>query len=65
MLGSDKNIILADDASHARLRRIYGPAFTPKAVEEQAGMLLKYADLLVTSLKKVIVKNAVQDMSAW
>ncbi|KAK4544572.1 hypothetical protein LTR36_004144 [Oleoguttula mirabilis] len=63
--GWDSNIIFANDAMHARLRRIYGPAFTPKAVEEQSGMLIKYADLLVTQLKNAIKRNPVQDMSAW
>lgn len=47
------------------MRRIYGPAFTPKAVEEQAAMLMKYANLLVTQLKGALKKNPVQDMSAW
>lgn len=65
MTGYEKSIIMANDAQHARLRRIYGPAFTPKAVEEQSGMLLKYANLFVTSLKRAIASNPVQDMSAW
>jgi len=63
--GFDSNIIHAPDTKHARLRRIYGQAFTPKAVEEQAAMLVKYADLLVTQLKAAVQKNPVQDMSAW
>ena len=63
--GHDREIIHANDVTHARLRRIYGPAFTPKAVEEQTGMLLKYADLLVTSLKKAIAINPTQDLSSW
>jgi cytochrome P450 len=33
--GFDSNIIHAHDTKHACLRRIYGQAFTPKAVEEQ------------------------------
>jgi cytochrome P450 len=63
--GFDSNIIHASDTKHARLRRIYGQAFTPKAVEEQAALLVKYADLLVTQLKQAVQKNPVQDMSAW
>lgn len=63
--GWESNIVHANDTMHARLRRIYGPAFTPKAVEEQSGMLSKYADLLVSQLKAAIAKNPVQDMSAW
>ena len=63
--GYERQVILANDENHARLRKIYGPAFTPKAVEEQSGMLLKYADLLVSTLKNAIKQNDVQDMSAW
>jgi cytochrome P450 len=42
--GFDSNIMHAPDTTHARLCRIYGQAFTPKAVEEQAAMLVKYAE---------------------
>ena len=63
--GFEKGIIHADDTTHARLRRIYGPAFTPKALEEQTDMLLKYADLLITQLKMAVQKQPAQDMSAW
>jgi cytochrome P450 len=63
--GWDMGIVHANDTMHARLRRIYGPAFTPKAVEEQSGMLMKYANLLVEQLKAAIKKDPVQDMSAW
>lgn len=63
--GWQDGIIHANNAVHARLRRIYGTAFTPKALEEQSGMLLKYADLLVSQLKAAIQKDPVQDVSAW
>jgi cytochrome P450 len=63
--GWESKIIYADDAMHARLRRIYGPAFTAKAVEEQSGMLMKYANLLIAQLKSAIAKDSVQDMCAW
>jgi cytochrome P450 len=63
--GFEGGLLLANDAKHARLRRIYGPAFTPKAVEEQAPMLMKYANLLVTQLKAAVQENPVQDISSW
>jgi cytochrome P450 len=63
--GFEAGIVHATDANHARLRRIYGPAFTAKAVEEQSAMLMEYANLLVTQLKAAVQKNPVQDMSAW
>lgn len=63
--GYEKGLIHADDATHARLRRIYGPAFTPKAIEEQRDMLLKYSNLLITQLKAAVQIQPGQDMSAW
>jgi cytochrome P450 len=62
---SEIGIIQANDVLHARLRKIYGPAFTSKAVAEQADILMKYADLLVTQLKAALQKSPVQDMSSW
>lgn len=63
--GEPKGIMLAGDATHARLRRIYGPAFTPKAIEGLTDMLLKYSDLLVEQLRIAIGSEPVQDLSAW
>jgi cytochrome P450 len=63
--GWESKIVYANDTVHSRLRRLYGPAFTPKAIEEQSGMLMKYANLLVSQLKNAVAKNSVQDMSAW
>jgi len=57
--------VLANDAIHGKLRRIYGPAFTPRAVEEQSGMVMKYADLLIEQLGRAVERDAVQDVSAW
>jgi cytochrome P450 len=70
MKGWEMNIIYAEDSVHQKLRRIYGPAFTPKALEEQQGMLLKYADMLVEQLKGKVGEEgnggeSVQDLSAW
>ncbi|KAK3661299.1 hypothetical protein LTR56_000422 [Elasticomyces elasticus] len=65
MPGWDQNIVHADDTFHAKLRRMYGAAFSPKALGEQAGMLQKYADLMVTQLKIAVERDGVQDMSAW
>jgi cytochrome P450 len=63
--GMEPEIVLSDDVNHARFRRLYGPAFTTKALEEQQGMLLKYANLLISELKSNVAKNPVQDMTAW
>ena len=63
--GMEPEIVLADDVNHARFRRLFGPAFTTKALEEQQGMLSKYADLLISELKSNVAKNPVQDVTAW
>lgn len=65
MFDGATGIIHAGDGAHARLRRIYGQAFTPKAVEGLAGMLVKYADLMVEKLGEAVEREEVQDMSAW
>ncbi|TKA45892.1 hypothetical protein B0A54_03577 [Friedmanniomyces endolithicus] len=63
--GYQQSIILSEDGVHARLRKMYGAAFTPKALDEQSGLLQKYADLLITQLKAAVKVNTIQDMSAW
>jgi len=63
--GLDQHIIFADDAHHARIRRLLGPAFTTAATKDLAGLIERYADLLVTQLGKVADGEQVQDMSHW
>jgi cytochrome P450 len=63
--GLDQHIIFAADAHHARIRRLLGPAFTTTATRELAGLIEKYADLLVAQLGKVADGEQVQDMSHW
>lgn len=57
--------MFGDDAVHARTRRILGPAFTLKALEQQTDMLTKYSDLLVEKLGLALCEDPVQDMTAW
>jgi cytochrome P450 len=40
------------DAEHARVRRIFSPAFSERALTEQEPVFLKYADQLVSVLQK-------------
>ena len=63
--GYERSIIHAKDGDHAKLRRIYGPAFVPRALEEQADMLIKYANLLVKNLTNAVSSNPIQDISTW
>lgn len=39
------------DEQHARLRRIFSPAFSEQALRRQAGMLTRYADALVARIR--------------
>ncbi|KAL8992647.1 MAG: hypothetical protein Q9169_006936 [Polycauliona sp. 2 TL-2023] len=52
--GPDPNIAAANQQDHTRLRKIYGHAFTDKALLEQSPLLTRYADLLISSLKQRI-----------
>lgn len=46
-------IISANDADHARMRRIFSHAFSDKALRLQEPLFAKYADLLVAKLKEL------------
>jgi cytochrome P450 len=51
-LFSPKSIITADDAGHARYRRLLAHAFSDKALRSQEPLLLGYVDLLIKRLYK-------------
>jgi len=59
------NIIVADDATHSRMRRAWGHAFSSKAVEEQQYIVKEYIDLLIKRLKPRAEGEEVVDMVAW
>ncbi|KAK3671590.1 hypothetical protein LTR78_008513 [Recurvomyces mirabilis] len=63
--GWEQSIVLSDDVTHARLRKMYGAAFTSKALEEQSGLLLRYANLMIAQLKVALQQDPTQDVSAW
>lgn len=42
-----------DDAEHARVRRIFSPAFSERALTEQEPIFVKYAEQLVRVLQEV------------
>lgn len=50
--GSPSLLVEADDAEHARTRRIFSPAFSDRALTEQEPVFVRYADQLVEVLKK-------------
>ena len=51
MNGSPSIIIIQDPVEHARARKIFTPAFSDRALTQQAPLFIKYADQLVQSLK--------------
>ncbi|KAH7013981.1 cytochrome P450 [Ilyonectria destructans] len=42
-----EGLMTADDESHRRMRKIFSPAFSDRAIREQEPLLKKYTDLLV------------------
>ncbi|KAL1796932.1 hypothetical protein ACET3X_005472 [Alternaria dauci] len=47
----------SDDAKHARVRRIFSPAFSERAIKQQEPLFTKYIDDLVQILKDGIVSS--------
>ena len=62
-----KSIIVADEADHARQRRLLAHAFTEKALSSQEDVIKLYVDLLAQRLHEQIQGEAksVVDMTRW
>jgi cytochrome P450 len=60
--GSPSIIIIQDPVEHARARKIFTPAFSDRALTQQAPLFIKYADQLVRSLKDGGKDNGKFDM---
>lgn len=56
-------MLQADAADHSRLRRIFAPAFSTRALTQQEDLIAKYADLLITRLTREA--DHPHDMSLW
>lgn len=54
--GAD-SIIRANDEDHQRLRRIFAPAFSDRALKAQEPLFRKYVDLLIQKLKEGIAQD--------
>lgn len=52
------SIIVADDATHTRHRRVLAHAFSDKALKEQEPMLKHWAEVLVTKLQERAASSA-------
>jgi cytochrome P450 len=55
-------ISVSDDAAHARARKIFSPAFSDRALTQQAPLFSKYADQLVKNLRDGSTKGQKLDM---
>ncbi|CAO2647926.1 Nn.00g088480.m01.CDS01 [Neocucurbitaria sp. VM-36] len=51
------NLIQARDADHSRMRKIFTPAFSDRALKQQEPLFVRYADQLVSKLREGITTN--------
>lgn len=60
-----------DPEEHARIRRVFAPAFTTRALQSQEAILRRYVNLLVEQLRRITVSDktgrdsAVVDIVPW
>ncbi|KAJ5774355.1 Cytochrome monooxygenase lcsI [Penicillium paradoxum] len=60
------NLINANDADHARERRLLSHAFSERALREQEDIVQSYVDILVEKLKGEVARSQeTVDMSRW
>lgn len=52
------SLIIAKDGEHYRMRRIFNPAFSDRALKQQEPLFMKYVDLLVQKLREGIEENS-------
>ncbi|KAI8236888.1 hypothetical protein K4K54_001689 [Colletotrichum sp. SAR 10_86] len=64
-LEPQSNILFADDANHARIRRGVSHAFSPKALAEQEPLVYEYVDKLVWRLSDVAESRMPTEMGRW
>jgi cytochrome P450 len=60
--GAKSIITQPDNAEHARIRKIFSPAFSDRALVQQAPLFTKYADQLVSNLRESVKKDEVVDL---
>jgi cytochrome P450 len=60
--GAKSIITQSDNAEHARIRKIFAPAFSDRALVQQAPLFTKYADQLVSNLRESVKKNVAVDL---
>lgn len=62
--GVDSLILIKNDAEHARVRKIFSPAFSDRALTQQEPLFTKYIDQLVQILKESSKDNSTQGKAA-
>lgn len=65
LLEPQSNILSADDANHARIRRGVAHAFSPRSLAEQEPLVHSYVDLLVQKLSDVAESRMPAEMGRW
>lgn len=60
-------ILNANDADHARIRKLFSHPFSDKALTEQEPLIRSYVDLLIIQLRKQVEtnKSSTLDISTW
>lgn len=64
-LEPQSNILSADDANHARIRRGVAHAFAPRSLAEQEPMVHSFVDLLVRKLSDVAESQVPAEIGRW
>lgn len=64
-LEPQSNILSADDANHARIRRGVAHAFAPRSLAEQEPMVHSFVDLLVRKLSDVAESRVPVEIGRW
>lgn len=52
-----QDIVMSDDATHARMRRVFAHAFSDRALKMQEPLFLTYVDSLVANIRKNIAQH--------
>ncbi|KAL1864704.1 hypothetical protein Daus18300_007506 [Diaporthe australafricana] len=65
MIARDSDILTADDANHARIRRGVAHSFAPKALAEQEPIIHSYVDKLARRLADVAESRQPTEIGRW
>lgn len=68
--GQAESILSAvQPADHARIKKVFAPGFTQRALQDQETMIVRYANLLIERLRGIVAADAAgageADMTMW